>query len=152
MPSALRTILAVLTAAIVSATFAASAAAEPFVKTPKRAKLVLEDSRFGPVIHEQRTGLVAYIFTKERGKKSRCYGRCAKAWPPIKTKKRPVAGKGLKKKDLGSSKRRGGGKIVTYKGQPLYFYEHDEPGLILCHDVFEFGGDWFVIGEDGDPA
>ncbi len=42
--------------------------------------------------------------------------------------------------------------MVTYDGRPLYFYVDDSPGTILCNDVFEFGGDWFVIGPDGEPA
>jgi len=121
-------------------------------KVPRRAVLRLKNSRFGPVIHEKKSGLVAYLFTKDKRGKSKCYGSCAKGWPPIKTRKRPKAGKGLKQKNLGVIRRRNGAKMVTYKGRPLYFYVHDSPGVILCHDVREFGGDWFVVKRNGRPA
>lgn len=120
--------------------------------TPERAVLRLRKTQFGKVIHEESSGLVAYLFTKEKSSKPRCYGACAKAWPPVKTKRGPRAGSGLKQKHLGTTKRRNGARMVTYKGRPLYFYEHDSPGLILCHDVFEFGGDWFVVKGNGKPA
>ena len=45
--------------------------------------------------------------------------------------------------------RRDGKLQVTYKGQPLYYYVHDKPGLILCQDVNEFGGDWLVVAPSG---
>jgi hypothetical protein len=41
---------------------------------------------------------------------------------------------------------------VTYAGQPLYYYVHDAPGEILCHDVAEFGGLWLVVRPNGRPA
>lgn len=114
--------------------------------------LRLKNSRFGKVIFEKRTGLVAYLFTRDKRSKSKCSGACAKAWPPIKTRRRPVAGKGLRQADVGTTKRRGGARMVTYKGHPLYFYEHDGPGEILCNDVVEFGGSWFVVKKTGKPG
>jgi hypothetical protein len=42
--------------------------------------------------------------------------------------------------------------MATYRGHPLYFYEHDRPGEILCNDVLEFGGRWFVVDRRGRPA
>jgi predicted lipoprotein with Yx(FWY)xxD motif len=120
--------------------------------TPRRAVLRLRETRFGEVIHEKGSGLVAYLFTRERSSKPACYGACAKAWPPIKTRRRPVAGLGLQQRHLGTSRRRGGAKMVTYRGHPLYFYEHDRPGQILCNDVREFGGRWFVVDKRGRPV
>jgi predicted lipoprotein with Yx(FWY)xxD motif len=127
-------------------------AAAPAAATPRRAVLRLRETRFGKVIHEKRSGLVAYLFTKERKAKPACYGACAKAWPPIKTRRRPVAGTGLAQRHLGTTRRRGGAKMVTYRGHPLYFYEDDRPGEILCNDVLEFGGRWFVVDKRGKPA
>ncbi len=128
------------------------AAAEAAGATPKRAVLRLRETRFGEVIHEKSSGLVAYLFTKDGKNKSRCNGACAKAWPPIKTKRAPQAGSGLDQSDLGTIKRRGGSKMVTYRGRPLYFYVHDSPGEILCNDVVEFGGTWFVVDKTGKPV
>ncbi len=118
----------------------------------KRPKLVLRDSRFGRVIHDRDSGLAAYLFTADRRREPRCYGACAKAWPPWKAKRKPRVGPGLKRRHVRLTGRRGGAKQVTYKGRPLYFYVHDSPGRILCHDVFEFGGDWLVVERSGRPA
>ena len=115
--------------------------------------LRVRNTPYGKVLHDKRTGLAAYLFTKEkRGGKPRCFGNCARAWPPITTKGRPIAGKGVAQGKLGTVKRRGGGRMVTYAGRPLYTYVADSPGQILCDDVYEYGGDWFVIGPDGSPA
>ena len=120
--------------------------------TPKRAELKLVKTPFGKVIHETKSGLVAYLFTRDKRNRSRCRGDCAKAWPPIKTKLAPKAGKGIRAGFLGTTRRPGGAKMVTYRGSPLYFYEHDSPGRILCHDVAEFGGQWFVVKRNGKRA
>jgi predicted lipoprotein with Yx(FWY)xxD motif len=125
--------------------------AERAAKTPRRAVLRLRNTRFGKVIHEKKSGLVAYLFTRDKRRKSKCYGACAKGWPPIKTRKRPRAGKGLKQRHVGMIKRRNGSRMLTYKGRPLYFYVHDSPGVILCNDVREYGGDWFVVRKNGRP-
>lgn len=117
-----------------------------------RDKVVLRKSRFGRVIHDRRSGLAAYLFTRDRRNKPRCYGSCAEVWPPWKAKRRPQVGVGLKRRHVRLVGRRGGAKQVTYKGRPLYFYVHDSPGRILCHDVFEFGGDWLVQKRSGRPA
>ncbi len=148
-----------IAAALPAAAFAA-AGQEPLDRTATPAAVTsgstpvlrLKNSRFGKVIFEKRTGLVAYLFTRDKKSKSKCGGDCAKAWPPIKTRGRPVAGKGLRQADLGTSKRRGGARMVTYKGHPLYFYEHDLPGEIRCNDVVEFGGSWFVVNKKGKPG
>ena len=42
-----------------------------------------------------------------------------------------------------------GSTQVTYGGQPLYFYAHEGPGEVRCHNVDLNGGLWWVIGPDG---
>lgn len=109
-------------------------------------------SQYGDVLFDGK-GFSLYLFTDDKKDKSRCYGACAKAWPPFKTKGKPVAGTAVDASLLGTTKRRNGSKQVTYDGHPLYYYEHDdEAGEILCHDVSEFGGRWLVVQPDGDPA
>jgi predicted lipoprotein with Yx(FWY)xxD motif len=126
------------------------AAADSAAKKRRGPVIRVRDSEFGPVLVEKRSGLAAYAFTLEKqGGKPRCYGGCADAWPPIKAKGKPRAGRGVDQGLLGTAKRRNGGRIVTYDGRPLYFYVDDSPGVILCNNVFEFGGDWLVIGPDG---
>lgn len=111
----------------------------------------IRSSQFGRVIADRR-GEAFYLFDKEKGKRSRCYGACAKAWPPVLTKGRPRAGRGAQQRLLGVTRRRGGRLQVTYRGQPLYYYKDDEPGTILCHNVDEFGGLWLVVRPNGRPV
>jgi predicted lipoprotein with Yx(FWY)xxD motif len=109
------------------------------------------DSQFGRVIADKR-GEALYLFDKEKGKRSRCYGDCAVAWPPVLTKGKPHAGTGADADLLGTTKRRHGRLQVTYNGHPLYYYKDDEPGRILCHNVNEFGGRWLVVNPRGDAV
>jgi predicted lipoprotein with Yx(FWY)xxD motif len=108
-------------------------------------------SQFGSIVGDGR-GQAVYVFDKERAGRSECYGDCARAWPPVLTRGRPVAGKGVRGRLLGTVRRRGGSRQVTYRGRPLYYYVDDAPGRVLCHDVREFGGLWLVIRPDGRPV
>ncbi len=109
------------------------------------------DSEFGRVIADRR-GEAFYLFDKEKGKRSQCYGECAVAWPPVLTKGKPRAGKRADADLLGTTKRRNGKLQVTYNGHPLYYYKDDDPGRILCHNVDEFGGLWLVVNPRGDAV
>ena len=109
------------------------------------------DSQYGSILAARR-GQAVYLFDKETSPRSRCYGACARAWPPVLTKGRPVAGRGAKSSLLGTTRRRDGRRQVTYGGRPLYFYVADAPGRVLCHDVEEFGGTWLVLRSSGRPV
>jgi predicted lipoprotein with Yx(FWY)xxD motif len=115
------------------------------------AKVTLKSSDYGRVLMNGG-GKALYLFTKDSGPTSQCYGDCAVAWPPFLTKGKPSAGEGLKPKLLGTTRRDDGSRQVTYKGHPLYFYEHDRPGVILCQDVFEFGGTWLLVNRRGNAV
>jgi predicted lipoprotein with Yx(FWY)xxD motif len=132
-----------------SAKGAEGATATSSAKPGARVKVVRSD--YGRVIANRR-GEAFYLFGKERGKKSKCYGACARAWPPVLTKGRPVAIGGAKQRLLGTTKRKNRKRQVTYAGHPLYYYVHDSPGQILCHNVAEFGGRWLVVKPNGRPA
>jgi predicted lipoprotein with Yx(FWY)xxD motif len=107
-------------------------------------------SQFGSIVGDGR-GQAVYVFDKERAGRSECYGDCARAWPPVLTRGGPV-GKGVRGRLLGTVRRRGGRRQVTYRGRPLYYYVDDAPGRVLCHDVREFGGLWLVIRPGGRPV
>ena len=40
---------------------------------------------------------------------------------------------------------------MTYGGRPLYYYAHEAPGEVRCHNVDLNGGFWWVVGRDGEP-
>ena len=105
-------------------------------------------SEYGSVVADGR-GEALYLFTKEERARSECYGSCAKAWPPLLTRRAPRAGDGIRKRLLGTTRRRSGRLQVTYRGHPLYYYVSDRPGLITCQNVFEFGGRWLVVNRSG---
>jgi predicted lipoprotein with Yx(FWY)xxD motif len=115
------------------------------------AKVTLKNSEYGRVLMNGG-GKALYLFTKDSGPTSQCNGDCAVAWPPFLTKGKPGAGEGLKPKLLGTTRRDDGSRQVTYKGHPLYFYEQDRPGVILCQDVFEFGGTWLLVNRRGNAV
>jgi len=127
---------------------AGGAMADTATATKRGTAIRVVNSQFGKILAARR-GQAVYLFDKETSARSRCYGACAKAWPPVLTKGRPAAGKGAKASLLGTTRRRDGKKQVTYDGQPLYSYVADAPGRVLCHDVEEFGGTWLVLRSSG---
>jgi predicted lipoprotein with Yx(FWY)xxD motif len=108
-------------------------------------------SQYGTIL-ANGAGKAFYLFDKERAGRSECYGACASAWPPVLTKGRPIAGRGIRRGLLGTTRRRDGSLQVTYRGRPMYYYVADAPGRVLCHDVFEFGGRWLVVQPSGRPV
>jgi predicted lipoprotein with Yx(FWY)xxD motif len=106
------------------------------------------DSQFGRIVADKK-GQALYLFDKEHSPRSECYGECADAWPPFLTTGKPKAGAGASTGLLGTTKRRDGKLQVTYGGHPLYYFQGDSPGNVLCHDVDEFGGTWLVVEPSG---
>jgi predicted lipoprotein with Yx(FWY)xxD motif len=112
-------------------------------------KLVLGDSEFGTMLFDSKKQAI-YIFENDPKGKTVCYGECAKAWPPVLTMGKPKAGDGVRASLLGTVKRAGGARQVTYAGKPLYFYSHEGPGEVRCHNVNLNGGFWWVVGPNGN--
>jgi predicted lipoprotein with Yx(FWY)xxD motif len=112
----------------------------------------ISHSRYGDILVDGK-GRTLYLFTKERTKKPRCYGDCARAWPPFFARGAPQAGKGADGRMLGTTKRRNGRRQMTYGGHPLYYYVADrKAGQITCQDVTEFGGTWLLVSKPGDAV
>jgi predicted lipoprotein with Yx(FWY)xxD motif len=134
---------------VATTTSTAETSSAPAAASARRGKAIkVTNSRYGRMLFDGR-GRAIYLFTRELGSKSRCYGGCAAAWPPVYTRGRPRARGGVDKDLLGTTTRRGGRRQVTYNGHPLYYYVTDtKPGQITCQDITEFGGTWLVV----DPA
>ncbi len=111
--------------------------------------ITIGESQFGKMLWGPKRQAI-YIFENDPKDKSVCYGECAEAWPPVFTDGEPVAGKGVKSSLLGTVKRRDGKLQVTYAGKPLYYYAHEGPGEVKCHNVSLNGGLWWVVGPDGN--
>jgi predicted lipoprotein with Yx(FWY)xxD motif len=137
------------TATTTAETASTSEGSQAAAARKRRGKAIkLMNSRYGRMLFDSR-GRAIYLFTKEKGSRSRCYGQCAVAWPPVFTRGRPRARSGVDRDLLATTRRRDGRRQVTYNGHPLYYYISDvRSGQVTCQNVVEFGGTWLVV----DPA
>jgi predicted lipoprotein with Yx(FWY)xxD motif len=92
-----------------------------------------------------------YLFEKDKNGKSACSGQCAKFWPPVLTKGKPMAATGVKSSLLGTTKRADGTTQVTYNKHPLYRFLNDKNkvGATKGEGVDAFGAEWYVVGTNG---
>jgi predicted lipoprotein with Yx(FWY)xxD motif len=111
-------------------------------------RITLGESEFGQMLFDSKQQAI-YIFENDPKGETVCYDECAEAWPPVFTDGEPKAAQGVKQSLLGTVKRRDGKFQVTYAGKPLYYYAHEGPGEVRCHNVNLNGGLWWVVGPDG---
>ena len=98
-------------------------------------------------------GRTVYLFEKDTGPKSTCFGACATEWPPVTTTGKPSAGDGVTASMLGTTKRSDGSTQVTYNGHPLYLFEADQtPGDATGQNVDAFGAEWYVLSQAGQKV
>ncbi len=109
------------------------------------------DSQFGPMLFNEKKQAI-YIWELEESDKAECYGNCAEAWPPVLTDGQPQATGDVNGSLLGTTKRTDGTTQVTYNGHPLYYYAHEAPGEVKCHNISTHGGLWWVIQPNGNRA
>lgn len=118
----------------------------------QQARIVAERSDFGRVLFDAN-GQAIYVFEIDDPNQSNCTSaECVEAWPPVLTEEQPSAGAGIQAELLGTIRREDGTLQVIYNGHPLYFYEHEGPGEIKCHNVNLHGGLWWVVTPGGDPV
>jgi predicted lipoprotein with Yx(FWY)xxD motif len=139
-----------------SAAAPATASAPPPASTaataPRRTGTLIKlaGSDYGRILYDGR-GQAIYLFTRDRFKRTRCFGECADAWPPVYTRGEPRAGRGVNVRLLGTIARNGR-RQVTYAGRPLYFYAHEGRNEVRCQNVYEFRGTWLVVKASGRPV
>jgi predicted lipoprotein with Yx(FWY)xxD motif len=118
---------------------------------PEGTVITVRDSDYGRMLFDDR-GQAIYLFDRETSSSPACFGDCAEYWPPVLTDGAPRPGGGADGSLLGTTQRDDGSTQVTYGGHPLYFYAHEDPGEVLCHDVDDYGGTWLVVTPAGDAA
>lgn len=119
------------------------------VPSPEGTTITTAASSYGPVLWGPDRQVV-YIWEREPTAEAECYGDCAEAWPPVLTKGEPIAAGDADAGLLGTTTRRDGSTQVTYNGHPLYYYAHEGPGEVTCHDVATHGGLWWVVTPAGE--
>jgi predicted lipoprotein with Yx(FWY)xxD motif len=112
---------------------------------------VATNPKYGQILVDGE-GLTVYLFVKDKGTASTCYGQCATFWPPVLTNGKPQAGSGVDASLLGTTTRTDGKVEVTYAGHPLYYFVQDKAaGQTTGQGVNGFGDLWWVLKPDGSP-
>jgi len=95
-------------------------------------------------------GRSVYLFEKDQGTTSSCFGACAAAWPPVTTTGTPTASGQAQAAQLGTTHRSDGPDQVTYAGHPLYYFVGDRaPGDVRGEGLKNFGAGWYVLMPNG---
>lgn len=104
----------------------------------------------GTVLTDGR-GITVYLFEKDTGTVSSCYGACASAWPPLTAAAGQLTvGAGANQALLGTTRRTDGKTQLTYAGHPLYYFAGDsKPGDTTGQGLQNFGGGWDVLTPAG---
>jgi predicted lipoprotein with Yx(FWY)xxD motif len=105
---------------------------------------VLKTTRIGAAaVITNAKGFTLYWFVPDTATTSKCYGDCARYWPPVFGA--PKAGPGVTG-TLGTIKRSDGTTQATYDGHPLYTYIGDSgAGQAHGNNVNLNGGVWHEV-------
>jgi predicted lipoprotein with Yx(FWY)xxD motif len=119
-------------------------------KSSSAESITLAHSKLGMILVDSK-GETLYLFQADKGTASTCNGACASVWPPLITKRAPIAGPGVSASKLGTTKRSDGTAEVTYNGHPLYTYLGDSsPGQTTGERNQGFGAEWDVLSAAGN--
>jgi predicted lipoprotein with Yx(FWY)xxD motif len=98
-------------------------------------------------------GRTLYLFRRDAGSMSSCFGECANDWPPVRVTDKPTVGGGLAVAKATTTARPDGKPEVTYNGHPLYRFEGDhKPGDTSGQGLNAFGGKWYAVSAAGDQV
>jgi predicted lipoprotein with Yx(FWY)xxD motif len=136
-------------AASASAAPLKTASGRPAAVTAAKPTLGVRSTRLGKILVDSQ-GRTLYLFKKDSGTKSACFGACATAWPPLRAAGKPKVGTGARASMVASTKRSDGSPQVTYNGHPLYRFRGDaKAGDTNGEDLNAFGGRWFAVSAAG---
>jgi predicted lipoprotein with Yx(FWY)xxD motif len=142
---------ALIVVAVAGCGGSSNAGATPSTTTSKAkaASVDVRDTGLGKILVDAH-GRTLYLFEKDSGPKSTCFGACAAAWPPFRTSGTPRAGSGAKASLIRTTARSDGRAEVTYNGHPLYYYAGDQKaGDTNGQDLNQFGAGWYVLSPAG---
>jgi predicted lipoprotein with Yx(FWY)xxD motif len=109
------------------------------------ASVLVKRTKLGRILVDSRRRTL-YLFTEDRGGRSRCYDPCVRVWPPAIVSGRPIPGPGIRAK-LTTVRRRDHTRQLVYNGHPLYTLVADtRPGDVHGQG---YGGSWFVVSPSG---
>jgi predicted lipoprotein with Yx(FWY)xxD motif len=130
------------------------------VVLPTATRQVASVSAASPTVHVRSThlgkvlvdsrGRTLYVFMKDKGTTSTCFGACASAWPPLRAAGKPTVAGGAHASMVGTTRRSDGRPQVIYNRHPLYRFQGDKkPGDTNGQGLTAFGGRWSVISPSG---
>jgi predicted lipoprotein with Yx(FWY)xxD motif len=131
---------------------ASASTAPPKTASGRPATVGVANTSLGNVLVDSQ-GRTLYLFQKDSGTKSACFGACASAWPPLRASGKPTVGSGANASLVGTTKRSDGKPQVTYNGHPVYLYTGDQKaGDTNGQGLTAFGGSWFSLSSAGNQV
>jgi predicted lipoprotein with Yx(FWY)xxD motif len=131
---------------------ASASTAPPKTASGRPATVGVANTSLGNVLVDSQ-GRTLYLFQKDSGTKSACFGACASAWPPLRASGKPTVGSGANASLVGTTKRSDGKPQVTYNGHPVYLYTGDQKaGDTNGQGLTAFGGSWFALSSAGNQV
>ena len=131
---------------------ATASAAPPKTANGRPATVGLANTGLGRILVDSQ-GRTLYLFKKDAGTKSTCFGACASDWPPLRADGKPAVGSGASAAMAGTTPRSDGRPQVTYQGHPLYLYEGDQkPGDTNGQGITAFGAAWYALTPAGNQV
>src|SRR4051794_7979279 len=147
--AALVSLTALSVAACGGGSGASASSTPPKTASGRPATLGVANTSLGNVLVDSQ-GRTLYLFKKDSGTKSACFGACASAWPPLRASGKPSVGSGANASLVGTSNRSDGKPQVSYNGHPLYLYSGDQKaGDTNGQGLTAFGAGWFALSSAG---
>jgi predicted lipoprotein with Yx(FWY)xxD motif len=129
-----------------------ASAAPPKTADGQPATVGTANTSLGTILVDSK-GDTLYLFGKDSGTSSACFGACATAWPPLRATGKPTAGTGVNAAMLGTTSRSDGGAQAAYNGHPLYLFAGDtKPGDTNGQGSTAFGGTWLALSAAGSAV
>jgi predicted lipoprotein with Yx(FWY)xxD motif len=129
-----------------------ASAASPKTTSGRSPTVGVANSGLGKILVNSQ-GRTLYVFQKDTGTKSACYGACAQNGPPLRATGKPTAGSGADASLLGTAMRSDGKPQVTYNGHPLYLFSGDsKAGDTSGEGTNAFGGSWYALSAAGNQV